>query len=128
MGLGATNKRKGSSAERGYAKVFRDLGFTFCKTSREGSRVHDNAGIDLINIPLNVQIKAGYPRGLNQSKELAYISDKVKELFPPGDKEHTLPKVLIHKKNVGRGIKRTEFDEIVSMTMEDFIRILKLKI
>lgn len=122
--LGKTNKTKGSNAERYYAKVFReDLGYTFCKTSRNGSKLHDDAGIDLIFIPFNIQIKAGKQRGLNVSNELSYMKDRIIELFPENSIEHTLPKILIHKKEVGAGNKRGEFSEIVSMTFEDFKKI-----
>lgn len=122
--LGKTNKTKGSNAERYYAKVFReDLGYTFCKTSRNGSKLHDDAGIDLIFIPFNIQVKAGKQRGLNVSNELSYMKDRIIELFPENSIEHTLPKILIHKKEVGAGNKRDEFSEIVSMTFEDFKKI-----
>ena len=52
--IGTNNKRKGSNAERFYAKIFRDLGFDKCITSRQGSRLHDNAGIDLMFLPYNI--------------------------------------------------------------------------
>ena len=77
---GKTNKRKGSDAERYYAKIFRDdLGFTHCKTSRLGSKLHDDAGIDLIFLPLNVQIKAGKQVGLNPGKELNYMQGRMEK-------------------------------------------------
>jgi len=123
---GKTNKKKGSDAERFYAKIFReDLGFTHCKTARLGSKLHDDAGIDLIFLPFNVQIKAGKQIGLNVSKELTYMQDRMKELFPITSQEHSLPKILIHKKEVGMGRKRTEVDEIVSMTFEDFLKLIR---
>lgn len=122
---GKTNKRKGSDAERYYAKIFRDLGFSHCKTSRLGSKLHDDAGIDLIFVPLNVQIKAGKQVGLNSARELKYIQDRMAELFPPTSIEHSLPKVLIHKKEVGAGKRRTQFDDIVSMTFEDFVKLIR---
>ena len=113
---GKTNKRKGSDAERHYARVFRDqLGFTHCKTARMGSKLHDDAGIDLIFIPLNVQIKAGKQAGLNPTKELNYMKDRMTELFPNHSPEHNYPKILIHRKEVGQGKKRTEFDELVKV-------------
>lgn len=126
---GKTNKRKGSDAERLYAKIFREeLGFSHCKTSRMGSKLHDDAGIDLIFLPFNVQIKAGYDKGLNASKELMYIEDKMGELFPPSSIEHNLPKILIHRKNKEKGRRnRIPYDDIVSMTFEDFIKIVKYK-
>ena len=122
---GKTNKRKGSDAERYYAKIFREnLGFTHCKTSRLGSKLHDDAGIDLIFLPLNIQIKAGKQVGLNPSKELNYMHGRMEELFPKTSQEHSFPKILIHKKEVGQGKKRSEFDEIVSMTFSDFLKII----
>lgn len=122
---GKTNKRKGSDAERHYAKVFREIGFTHCKTSRLGSKLHDDAGIDLIFLPFNVQIKAGKQAGLNASRELEYIQNRMTELFPSTSLEHTYPKVLIHKKEVGQGKKRGEFDDIVSMSFNDFIKLIQ---
>ena len=122
--IGKTNKRKGSDAERFYAGIFKSVGFTHCKTSRLGSKLHDNAGIDLIFLPFNVQIKAGKQAGLNTSRELLYMQERMKELFPSTSPEHSYPKLVIHKKEVGQGKKRTEFDEIVSMTFEDFLKII----
>lgn len=124
--LGKTNKRKGSDAERFYAKIFKeDLGFTHCKTARLGSKLHDDAGIDLIFLPFNVQIKAGKQTGLNYSRELKYMSDRMKELFPSTSPEHNFPKMVIFKKEVGPGNKRTEYDELVCMTFADFTKLIK---
>ena len=122
---GKTNKRKGSDAERHFAKIFRELGFTHCKTSRMGSKLHDDAGIDLIFVPLNVQIKVGKQVGLNASRELEYIQNRMIELFPPTSIEHSLPKILIHKKEVGQGKKRGEFDDIVAMSFKDFVLLIQ---
>lgn len=123
---GKTNKTKGSNAERYYAKIFReDLGFTHCKTSRMGSKLHDDAGIDLIFVPFNIQIKAGKQHGFNSVTELKYMQGRMTELFPKTSIEHLLPKIVILKKEVGAGNKRTEFDEMVFMTFEDFVKIIK---
>lgn len=122
---GKTNKRKGSDAERHYARIFRDqLGFTHCKTARMGSKLHDDAGIDLIFIPLNVQVKAGKQVGLNPAKELNYMKDKMTEYFPESSPEHSYPKLVIHRKEVGQGKKRSEFDELVTLTFEDFLKLI----
>lgn len=127
--LGKANKRKGSNAERHYAKIFREeLGFKYCKTSRLASKLHDSAGIDLMFIPFNIQVKAGYKTGLNYSKELKYLEEKMKELFPPTSQEFNYPKILIHKKDKEKGKKlRSEYEEIVSMTFEDFKKIVGSK-
>ena len=120
MGKGATNKRKGSNAERYYAKVFReDLGFNFCKTSRQANRMLDDAGVDLAFLPFNVQIKAGYNSGLNEFKTLQIIRDRIPELFPPYDPIHKLPSVLIHKKDTGRGKKKSIYDELVFIKSDE---------
>lgn len=121
---GVTNKRKGSDAERYYAKAFREVGFTHCKTSRLGSKLHDDAGIDLIFLPFNVQIKAGKQTGLNPSRELDYMKNRMLELFPSTSLEQKYPRVLIHKKEVGKGKLRTDSDELVFMTFEDFIKLI----
>lgn len=121
---GKTNKRKGNDAERYYARIFRELGFTHCKTSRMGSKLHDDAGIDLIFLPLNVQIKAGKQVGLNPGRELDYISSRMEELFPSDSPEHTRPKIVIHRKEVGQGKKRSATDELVHMTFTDFVQLI----
>ena len=125
--VGRTNKRKGSDAERYYAGIFRDLGYEHCKTSRLGSKLHDDAGIDLIFIPYNVQIKAGKQVGLNPSVEIENIQNKMKEYFPSTSPEHNYPNIVIHKKAVGQGKKRRDIDEIVSMTFKDFLKIITRK-
>ena len=125
--VGRTNKRKGSDAERYYAGIFRDLGYEHCKTSRLGSKLHDDAGIDLIFIPYNVQIKAGTQVGVNPSVEIENIQNKMKEYFPSTSPEHNYPNIVIHKKAVGQGKKRRDIDEIVSMTFKDFLKIITRK-
>lgn len=126
MGKGKTNKRKGSQAERLYAKLFKELGFNHCVTSRYGSRIHDDSGIDLINLPFNVQIKAGYARGLNIKEVIDYTKNKIKELFPSKSPEHQYPTIVIHRKDVGRGGRRKDTDDLVYMSFEDFKQIIKM--
>ena len=119
-----TNRTKGHDAERLYSSAFKALGFTHCITSRYGSRVHDDAGIDLINIPLNVQIKAGAQRGMNVSNVLSDIKTAIAKLFPPDAPEHNRPTIVIHRKVAGKGKKRADIHDIVHMTFEDFTKIL----
>ena len=122
--MGRANKTKGSNAEREYAKFFRELGFKFCVTSRFGSKLHDGAKIDLLNVPFNVQIKAGKQKGINYSKILSEIAEAIKVTFPPTNVEHTLPNIVIHKKFIGAGRKKNPFDEIVCLSLEDFKKII----
>lgn len=114
------NRDKGHAAERHYAKEFRGMGFSFCKTSRYGSRLLDDCKIDLMNLPFNVQIKAGYAKGLNYTTVLRSIKDALKINFPEKAEEHGLPSIIIHKKDVGRGRKRDDYDELVTMSFNDF--------
>ena len=123
---GNTNKTKGSNAERLYANLFREVGFSFCKTSRQSNRMLDDAGIDLNFLPFNVQIKAGYSSGLNEFKTLQLIRERLSELFPPNDEVHKKIDVLIHRKDVGRGKKREVTDDLVFIWEEDFHRIYEI--
>ena len=92
------NRSKGHRLERLLAQVFREMGFAYCKTSRQASRLLDDCGIDLAFIPFLVQAKAGY--NSNRPKyeaEYANIKQKIKENFPQNDPIHELPVVLVHK-------------------------------
>jgi len=124
--LGNKNRRKGHQAERYYAKVFKNLGFPHCVTSRYGSRVHDDAGIDLINLPFNVQIKAGKQKGMNPSQVLNYMKERVKELFPKSAIEHKQISIVIHRKAVSRGRRRNEQDDLVHMSFKDFEKLINM--
>jgi len=127
--LGTRNRNKGHNAERYYASFFRKFHISFekCKTSRAASRLHDDSGIDLcFTDPFNIQIKAGKQRGLVISKELSKIKEETIKNFPPHYPELTNMNILIHKKDIGQGRRRNDFDEIVSMTFNDFIKLLKL--
>lgn len=121
------NRNKGHNAEREFAKVFRKW-FPFCKTSREASRLYDSCKVDLWGLPLLIQIKAGYPKGIPYSTILNEMNDKLIESFPKDSKEHTLPRLIIHKKDPskrGRGAKRNINDTLVVMSFNDFIKIYK---
>ena len=123
---GKTNKRKGNNAEREYAEKFRQLGFTNCRTARQGAKLLDDCGIDLIFIPFNVQIKAGKQIGMKPFKVLEYMKERISSILPKSSPEHNFPKIMIHRREVGQGNKRNEFSDIVSMTFEDFSKIIKL--
>ena len=123
--LGKRNKRLGSDAERYYAKKFREISpqLEHCKTSRQGSKLFDDSKIDLIFIPYNTQIKAGEQRGLKPRDELSSMQTEMEKNFPKTAVEFTFPKILIHKMPA-KGSKRTEYDELVTMTFSDFTKII----
>ena len=122
-----TNRTKGHDAERLYANEFKKLGYDKCVTSRYGSRMHDDAGVDLINLPINAQIKAGYDRGINYSSVLRNMHDRLRELFPASSKEFEYPSIVIHRKDVGRGKKRGEYDDLVIMSWLDYKKLIDEK-
>jgi len=121
-----TNRNKGHNAEREYRTEFRSLGYSNCETSRYASRKHDDCKVDLVGIPFNVQIKAGKQRGMNPSKVLFDMDTAMKEGFCDDEHEYGKIKVLIHKKDGKRGRPRTEFDDLVTLTWEDFKRMIKM--
>lgn len=124
---GARNRVVGHDGERYYASEFRRMGFNYTKTSRAASRLHDDSGIDLcFTDPFNVQIKTGNHRGLIVSKELKKIKEQTSINFPPKHEVHDNINILIHKKLAGRGKKKDEFDEVVSMSFSDFEKLLKM--
>lgn len=123
--MGKNNRSKGHSAERLYVNIFKELGFEYCVTARYGSRMHDDAGIDLINLPFNIQVKAGHQRGMKPERELTNIKEKLEALFPPNSPEALKPSLVIHRRHVGPGNKRTDQDDMVHMTFKDFSELIK---
>lgn len=123
--IGKTNKRKGSNAERHYVNYFKGLhkDFSFCITSRQGSRILDDCKVDLMNLPILLQIKAGKQRGMNPSAVLQEMDEMLVQKIPASDPMHKLPRAVIHRKEVGRGKRRNKYSEIVSMTLEDFTKL-----
>lgn len=124
---GKRNKNKGNNAERLYAKIFRSLGFSHCRTSREASKLYDDCAIDLIFIPFLVQIKAGRQRSLNPSTVLQSMDERIKANFPASSPEHNIPRILIHHKDGKQGTRRNEYDTLVTMTFETFRKLLNLE-
>ena len=120
--MGNPARDKGHRAERKYARIFRDLGYEDCQTSRYESKALDDVGIDLTNLPFNVQIKAGYARGLNISSVLKKIKENLKTKFKNRAKN---PTIVIHEKDSKKGIKRDETHTLVCMTFEDFKKLIK---
>lgn len=117
---GSYCRRKGHSAEQEYARKFREIGWEFCKTSREASRLLDSCGIDLSGIPFNIQIKSGFKRNRPNAKALfKKMKEDLKNNVEPGDNIHKKPKILIHKED-----GYTPEGELVTMTWEDFLPFL----
>ncbi len=119
------NRSKGHNAERYFAKVFREeLGFIDCKTTRYSSRELDDLKIDLVNLPFNVQIKAG----IQKSLKVEFLILEIKKLLKQRNRPDLLekPLIIIHKKDGIKGFKREETQEMVYMSFNDFKKLLKI--
>jgi len=96
--VGKTNRNKGNSFERLLAKIMRELGYEYCKTSRATSRLMDNCKIDLTGLPFIVQAKAGYDKSRPKyDKIFGEIKEEIGKHFPPSHHIHDMPIILIHK-------------------------------
>lgn len=117
---GKASRNKGHRAEVEYAARFRELGYIYCKTAREGSRLLDSCGIDLINIPYNVQIKSGYKQNRAKAdREFKKMKEELKKNFGDDISVHK-PRLLIQKLD-----GYCEENELVTMTWKDFSDIVK---
>lgn len=114
MQLGKINKQKGNNAENQYSLIFKELGFSDCVPSRYTSKRHDNAKIDLLNLPFNIQIKAGRQKNLNPGKELFSMFNCIQSMFPKEDEIFKRPYLLIHAKEKAD-------EDMVYMSLEQFI-------
>lgn len=118
--LGTRNRQKGHHAERFYADVFRKLGWPYCITARLGARQYDNAGIDIINIPFNIQIKAGKQSKLSAGKILLQMESQINSLFPPKSEVRTYPLYVIHRPNP---FSKGYGEDLVYMTFTQYVII-----
>ena len=115
--IGTRNRTKGHHAERFYASVFKDLGYTKCVTARLGGRIFDNAGIDIINIPFNIQIKAGKQSKMSPGKVLLNMHSQIDSLFPENHEVRGFPLLVIHRPNP---FSKNFKEDVVYMTYDQF--------
>ena len=121
---GKTSRTKGHNGERELALLFKtETPFEKCTTTRNSSRILDNCKIDLNFIPLNVQSKVGEQKNMKPVSELKMMKDEMNARLPETEPQHHYPKIVVHKKPA-KG-KRTEFDTIVTMTLNDFMKLFK---
>lgn len=105
---GKTSRNKGHGFERSIAQMFRDMGWTKCKTSRYESKMLDDACVDLTNTnPFQIQCKNVERLG-NLHTELSKM--------PKGSNYN----LVFHK--------RSRQGTIVAMSLDDFKEILQMLI
>ena len=117
---GKRNRVAGHSLERRIALKFRDIGYTFAKTSRQASRLLDDSKVDIAFVPYLVQCKKGYKKGLNYTNILLEMKACIKKNFPPDDKVHEYPSIIIHDKD------RKPEEKLVIMEESTFWELVKL--
>jgi len=88
-----TARRKGHDFERLVAKKLRDIGYPLAATSRQESRALDELEVDIANIPIYIQCKAGYEKS-RPKYELILTRMEEKLINRP---KH--PKWVLHKLN-----------------------------
>lgn len=120
------NRRRGHNFERDMAKLFRDIGYTYTKTSRQASRLLDESKVDLWGLPFCIQCKEGAQKNLVYSKVLSEMRELLANNFPPEEPVHSYPKIVIHKK-VPFGKRRQPEDTLVVMPLLDFVNLLTKK-
>lgn len=115
------SKRKGNSYERLIARLFREVfGFSFCKTSRQASRLLDDCGIDLSGIPFNVSLKNGYQKNRPKPEELLkVIKERLAKNFPAEDPVHDYLTFIIHKLD-----GRHPAHHLVYMSFDDWCKLV----
>ena len=92
-----TNRTKGNNLERKVAKDLREIGFSFCKTSRQASRLLDDCQVDLAFVPFNIQCKNGYENSWPRAARIfTDMEGLLKKNYPQEDSIHGYPKIVIH--------------------------------
>lgn len=88
------NKRKGNTLEQQVVKDLR-VKYPFAKTTREGSKLLDDSKIDVLGVPLLIQIKSGYNKPRLKYEDLYLdMRELIKKNFPEHHPVHKLPTYL----------------------------------
>lgn len=125
QGTGKAAREKGHNAERLVAQMFRDIGYENACTTRASSHLLDSCGIDINYVPIIAQIKAGIQKGLSIPAELEYIQTQMVLNLPPDEPWHNRLRAIIQIKPPAKN-RRTEYDSIVSMTLNDWMKLVQL--
>lgn len=115
------NRSKGNRGELIYRNQFRKMGYLWCRTSREESNLLDGCGVDLSNLPVNVQIKTGAHKSLNPTYTLLSMKELLAQTYPKSNPLNSQVNLIIHRLLVERGQRRTKHDEIVYMFWGDWL-------
>jgi hypothetical protein len=120
---GSAKRSRGHNAERALATLFKEIGFPNCATTRATSKLLDDTGIDLNFLPFIIQSKAGVTQ-IDPSREIEYIQDRLEDLPEEEAEWKNKPIIVVNIKKAARP-KRTELDDIASMTLKDLLTIIQ---
>jgi len=115
INMANTNRNKGHNYERQLVKDFKKLGFENCVTSRYGSKMLDDQGIDLMNTgDFAIQAKC-YKRNPQYKKVLADMVVKPTDVpivfhKAPGGKEYC----ILHKEDMMELIQMLISNKIIN--------------
>lgn len=119
------NYSLGFTIEAIYEEIFKKLGFKDCKSTRKDAKLLDSCKVDLENLPVLIQIKAGIQETLNEAEVLRSMEQSLKKNFHGTDNIHKMPKVLIHHRpKAGTAKRRSKYDSIITMTFHDLLPLL----
>ena len=115
---GNTNRNKGHTFERQWARTMRDVGYIYCKTSRQASRLLDSCKVDLAFVPYNIQCK-NVKANINYKEIIRSIKTSLLENFPENDPIFDNPIVIAHKRG------RLPEEHLVVMEASSFIDLVR---
>jgi len=118
LNKGNANRNKGHTFERMWAKTMRDIGYLFCKTTRQASRLLDSCKIDLAFIPYNIQCK-NVQANINYKDLILSIKTILLENYPEDDPIFDNPIIIAHKLGI------LPEDHLVIMEASTFIEMAK---
>jgi hypothetical protein len=107
---GKRNRQKGHDWEREVVNKLKELGFKDAMSSRAGDRFQDSRGIDILNVPINIQCKRHH--------NFCSPVDALKKM-PPRDRKVNV--VLMKIDNISSDWK----EEYAILTAEHFLHMLK---
>jgi len=96
----------------------RDIGYIYCKTSRQASRLLDSCKVDLAFIPYNIQCK-NVKANINYIDLIKTIKETLADNYPEDDPIFDNPIIIAHKRG-----RRPE-DHLVVMEASSFVDLAR---
>lgn len=110
--ISKNNRTKGHQMERDIVNELKDIGYKFAATSRQVSRILDDAKVDIYGVPFNIQSKNSEAT-IKYKELLEEVNAEITKKVP---RRLQYPTVIFHKK---------ERTTLVVMSKSDFYEIIK---